>query len=98
MYAVIFRAQIKNLDPLYSETAEKLRDLALSQFGCLEFYALTEGDREVAISYWPDLESIHIWKQHSEHLVAQQVGRERWYSHYHIQVVNVLKDYHSQPR
>ncbi|WP_245662856.1 hypothetical protein [Endozoicomonas arenosclerae] len=50
MYAVIFRATIKQLDQEYSETAERMRNLALNEYGCIEFIASTEGDQELAIS------------------------------------------------
>ncbi|MDP6187135.1 MAG: hypothetical protein QF863_07885 [Pseudomonadales bacterium] len=53
MYAVIFKAKIKTLDPTYQSTADRLRELALQEYGCLEFTSTAEGSREIAISYWP---------------------------------------------
>ena len=58
MFVVIFRAKITNLDDEYSRVAQRLRDLALTEFGCLEFHAVTEGDHEIALSYWPDQDKI----------------------------------------
>jgi hypothetical protein len=49
MFVVIFRATARHLDAGYSTTAARLRELALSQFGCLDFTAVTEGDQEVAL-------------------------------------------------
>ncbi len=93
MYAVIFRAEVQALDEEYLATAERLRSLAFEQFGCLDFISSAEGDTEVAISYWPSLESIQAWKNHPEHLRAQVLGRSRWYKNYRVQVVEVLRDY-----
>ncbi len=93
MYAVIFRAQIGELDDGYSEMAARLRDRALGEFGCLEFTACTEGDAEIAISYWPDLAHIKAWKADPLHREAQALGRQRWYRSYQVQIVEVLKDY-----
>mgnify|MGYP000567783537 CR=1 FL=1 len=59
---------------LPADAAARMRQLALDQFGCLEFQALCEGDQEIALSYWPDLDSIRRWKTHSEHLLAQSLG------------------------
>jgi hypothetical protein len=55
MYAVIFHAEIAQLDDEYFATAKHMRELAMTQYGCLDFVATTEGNREIAISYWPRL-------------------------------------------
>jgi heme-degrading monooxygenase HmoA len=91
---VIFRARLRAFDAEYSSTASRMRELALSQFGCLEFQAATEGDHEVALSYWPDEASIRAWRAHPEHLLAQQAGRERWYASYTVQVATISREYH----
>ena len=93
MFVVIFRAQAKALDAEYSAMAAQMRQLALTQFGCLDFTAVTEGDQEVALSYWPNEASIRAWKQHTDHLLAQQLGRERWYARYSVEVAEVKRHY-----
>ena len=93
MFAVIFRATIKSLDQEYSDTAEALRQRALSEYGCVEFCAWTEGDSEVAISYWQRQEDILAWKQDALHKQAQEVGAKRWYSQYSVEVVEVVRRY-----
>ena len=90
MYAVIFRAEINRLDQQYLDTAQKLRELALNQYGCTEFTSCTEGDYEIAISYWPNLEHIKAWKNNSQHLQAQAIGKSRWYKSFQVQVVQLL--------
>lgn len=93
MYAVIFRAEIKELDEEYSLMAAQLRELALNEYGCVEFTACTEGDYEIAISYWPTLESIHAWKNNPKHIKAQRIGADKWYKSYTVQVMQVVKQY-----
>lgn len=93
MYVVIFRAKVRVQDEEYSRVAARMRELALSQFGCLEFHAVTEGADEVALSYWPSEEAIRAWKSHPEHVLAQQTGRERWYASYSVQVAAVTREY-----
>lgn len=95
MFVVIFRAKTRDLDAEYGATASRMRDLALGQFGCIEFQAVTEGDQEIALSYWPDEASIRAWKQHADHLMAQQMGRERWYASYSVEVACVTRSYKS---
>jgi heme-degrading monooxygenase HmoA len=97
MFVVIFRARVRQTDDAYSQTAARMRELALSQFGCLEFTAVTEGQNEIALSYWPSEEHIRAWKTHAEHLIAQQLGRERWYVSYTVQVAEVTRDFRFAP-
>jgi heme-degrading monooxygenase HmoA len=93
MYAVIFKAEIHQLDDMYSQMAEQLRKLATEKYGCIDFISVNEGNREVAISYWEKEEHIRLWKQDIEHIVAQKHGRSKWYKSYQVQVVEVLREY-----
>ncbi|WP_271270321.1 antibiotic biosynthesis monooxygenase family protein [Aliamphritea hakodatensis] len=97
MYAVIFRAKAARQDQAYSDTVARMRELAFEQYGCLEFVAVTEGDDEIAISYWPDEAAVLRWKQDQEHSLAQQYGREKWYKSYRVDVVEVKRSYAFNP-
>ncbi|GAB4208204.1 MAG: hypothetical protein Fur0019_13650 [Tibeticola sp.] len=94
MIVVIFRARVAAFDAQYSATAARMRELAISQFGCLAFHAVTEGDEEVALSYWPDEAAVRAWRAHPEHVAAQRMGRERWYRSYSVEVAEVTRQYH----
>ena len=93
MYAVIFRATIKELDDTYSEMAATMRQLALEKYGCLEFTAVSEDQQEIAVSYWNNLQQIKDWKQDLQHQAAQQLGQSRWYESYKVQVVEIVREY-----
>lgn len=93
MYAVIFRAEINTLDAEYSVMAKRMRELAITEYGCVEFVSTTEGNSEIAISYWNDLEQVKAWKQDKEHLEAQSLGKRRWYKKYNVQVVEIIREY-----
>lgn len=93
MYVVIFRARVKDLDSEYFETASRMREIALNEFGCLEFHAVSEDREEVALSYWPDLDSIRRWKSHPEHVLAQRTGQEKWYESYKVQISKIERQY-----
>ncbi len=97
MFIVIFRAKVRSADNEYTQVASRMRELALSQFGCLEFTAVTEGQDEIALSYWSSEAHIRAWKSHSEHVLAQQLGRERWYESYIVQVAEITRDYRFAP-
>ncbi len=93
MYAVIFKATIKSFDTDYAIMAGRMRDLALTQYRCKAFNACTEGDEEIAISYWESEADIRAWKQDAEHLEAQALGASKWYISYTVQIVEILREY-----
>lgn len=93
MFAVIIRAVAGDLDDEYRSTIERMKQLAFERYGCLEFFALMEGDKRVAISYWENEEQIKHWKSNTEHLLAQKKAQSKWYKSYKIQVVEVKREY-----
>ena len=95
MYAVIFKAEILELDPEYTAMSEKLQRMA-KKYGCKEFTSCTEGKYEISISYWENESQIKEWRNNSEHLVAQGAGRDKWYKSYSVQVVEVVREYSSR--
>ena len=91
-YAVIFTStQNKNVDG-YSEMAEKMESLAKQQKGYLGMDS-AKNDVGITVSYWETLEAIKNWKQQSEHLQAQQKGRQDWYSWYNVRICKVEREY-----
>ena len=93
MYVVIFRAKVAKLDADYQKAVARLRELAFTAFGCVDFVSMNEGDSELTLSYWRDEDSIRKWKAHSEHVLAQELGREKWYGSYSVQVAEIRREY-----
>jgi heme-degrading monooxygenase HmoA len=93
MYAVIFKAEINELDQQYFDMVEDLRQLSKDKYGCIEISSVTEGTNEITISYWKDLDDIKKWKSDEVHQIAQQLGKEKWYTSYQVQIVEVLREY-----
>lgn len=93
MYAVIFRAELGTLDQTYFETAERMRELARTKYGCIEFMAMTEEMQEIAVSYWDNEHQIAAWKNDPEHKAAQKLGRSKWYKSYNVQILKVEREY-----
>ena len=88
MYVVIFKAEIKELDDNYVNTAYKLRELAKS-YGCSRFESFATDKQEIALSYWPDRESIRRWGADPEHQAAQALGKSRWYTSYSVEIAEL---------
>jgi heme-degrading monooxygenase HmoA len=91
-YAVIFTSIRTEGDNGYNEMAEKMEELAKKQPGYLGIES-ARSETGITVSYWKDLESIKLWKQQSDHLVAQQKGVEEWYSYYKVRICKVEREY-----
>jgi heme-degrading monooxygenase HmoA len=97
-YAVIFTS-IRNDQPddEYETTAARMVELAERQPGCLGVDSARE-DVGITVSYWTDEAAIAAWKADAEHLLAQRLGRERWYRRYAVRVARVERDYALETR
>lgn len=96
MYVVIFRATIRDNPQTYGEMASKLRQLAFERYGCIDFHCTTEGNQEIALSYWRSMEDIMRWKNDPLHIEAQKIGASDWYQDYTVEVCEVLKKYQNR--
>lgn len=96
MYVVIFKATVAQFDDEYFQTAQSLKELAFSKYGCLDFVSVTEGDEEIAISYWETEQQIRDWKNDPVHKQAQVLGRERWYKSYSVEICELKRKYGSR--
>ncbi|MBN7812003.1 antibiotic biosynthesis monooxygenase [Algoriphagus sp. H41] len=91
-YAVIFSNIRTDVDEGYAEMAGEMVRLAEQQAGYLGHESVREG-LGITISYWTDTEAIRKWKANTDHLLAQQYGREKWYSAYKTRIALVERDY-----
>ena len=92
-YAVIFTSRRTPEDePGYADMAERMYDLAAKQPGFISVEPAREAVG-ITVSYWETLESIAQWKDQTDHLMAQQQGRTRWYESYRIRICRVEREY-----
>jgi heme-degrading monooxygenase HmoA len=93
-YAVIFSSKRTDGDRDYEATAERMVELARGMPGFLDIESVRGADGfGITVSYWHDEASIVAWRQHSEHLIAQERGRREWYVHYDIRIAKVERAY-----
>lgn len=91
-YAVIFSSIRTPVNVGYTEMAQKMLKLAALQDGFLGVESASE-NIGITVSYWKDLDSIRKWKAHTEHLIAQQKGKEEWYAAFKTRISKVERDY-----
>ena len=93
-YSVIFTSLRTDGDHGYEAMADAMFELALQQPGCLGAESARGSDGlGITVSYFVDEASIRAWKQNAKHLVAQRLGKERWYSHYELRIAKVERAY-----
>ena len=91
-YAVIFTS-IKNIDGEgYDNMAIKMVELGSKMNGFLGIES-ARNEIGITVSYWATLDDIKNWKQETEHLLAQKMGREKWYAAYKTRICKVERDY-----
>jgi heme-degrading monooxygenase HmoA len=91
-YAVIFTSKHSENTEGYSDMAEKMEHLAKQQDGFLGLDS-ARNDVGITISYWQSLDAIKNWKQQTEHLIAQQKGKNQWYSWYNVKICKIEREY-----
>ena len=93
-YAVIFSSQRTEGDNGYSQTADRMVELAADQPGFLGVEsARSAGGFGITVSYWESVEAISRWRAHAEHRLAQENGKASWYEHYEIRIARVERAY-----
>ena len=96
-YAVIFTSIQTEMIEGYAEMAQQMEDLAKNQAGFIGMDS-ARSSIGITVSYWESLEDIQQWKQHTDHLVAQQKGIKNWYAYYNVKICKVEREYSFQER
>lgn len=94
-FAVIFSSK-RNTDEqtAYKTMTEKMITMAKNQRGFLDFESVRdENGNGITISYWEFEEDIKAWRSDSEHQLAQQLGRSRWYDSFKIRICRIEREY-----
>ncbi|OGA00878.1 MAG: hypothetical protein A3H35_18540 [Betaproteobacteria bacterium RIFCSPLOWO2_02_FULL_62_17] len=58
-------------------------------------FSSTDGER-VSIVEFESEEALKAWREHPQHVMAQQLGRDKFFAEYHIQVCTPVRDYSYQ--
>jgi heme-degrading monooxygenase HmoA len=90
-YVVVFRSRLRpEAEPDYERRAAEIYALGIDMPGFIAIKSFTADDGErVSIVEFDTAEHLAAWRDHAEHRVAQQQGRDRFYSEYSIQVCKV---------
>jgi heme-degrading monooxygenase HmoA len=90
--AVIFSSLRTEGDNGYAVMSDRMGELAAEQPGYLGIESARDG-LGITVSYWRTEADAAAWKQVMAHTVAQQRGREVWYSEYRVRIATVTREY-----
>ncbi|HVU00557.1 MAG TPA: antibiotic biosynthesis monooxygenase [Polyangiaceae bacterium] len=94
MVVVVFRSKIRegvDLGPL-EPLGARMYELASGMPGFVSYKDFAAADGEtVSIVEFESLETLAAWRNHPEHVEAQRLGRERYFSEYLIHVCTPVR-------
>lgn len=94
-YVALITVKRSHIDDGYLDMADATYRAAARQAGFLgmEWVSNEAARTGITASYWRDAESIRQWRLEAEHLVAQALGKDRWYDAYRVRIARVERDY-----
>jgi len=99
VYVVTFRSRLAPGHDAaeYAARAKRMLELAerIPGFRSFRAYASDDGERLSLIEF-ETAEALRAWREHPEHREAQRRGRERYYSEYHLQVCELVRESHRE--
>ncbi len=93
MVIVVFKITHRPDIPMkeYEETGARMVEIVTAMPGFLGMdYAAVDGG-EILIARFESHDALAEWRNHPEHLEAQKLGRERFFSDYRIEVTEVAR-------
>jgi heme-degrading monooxygenase HmoA len=100
MIITIFRSRLRpEHQEAYEQTAARIDELArkMPGFVSIKTFAAPDGERVSIVEF--ESEATHnAWRHHPEHLEAQRLGREQFYSEFQIQVCTLERAYGMPPK
>jgi heme-degrading monooxygenase HmoA len=95
MIITIFRTRLRpEHREKYERWGKRIHDLAVKMPGFISIKTFTADDGErVSIVEFESEETMLAWRNQPDHLEAQELGRKLFYSEYHIQVCQPIRDY-----
>lgn len=94
MVTTIFRSRLRDEHAAeFHALADEMMELARSMPGFVSYrvYVAEDGERASLIEF-DTAEHLRAWREHPRHRAAQQLGRERFYEAYTLQVCEPLRE------
>jgi heme-degrading monooxygenase HmoA len=94
MMVVIFRARRtpEGLGDEYKHWFLRMSEIACKMPGYISHkgYVAEDGER-LSLFEWESADALHAWANHPEHVSVKQMGRQKFYTEYLLQVCEVVR-------
>jgi len=99
MVVVVFRNRMApGIDEQeYGQRVGKLFEIvaAMPGFGGIRSYEAEDGEKLSLIEF-DSHDSLAAWRENAEHAIAQQLGKEKYYAEYHLQICELVRESHKE--
>jgi heme-degrading monooxygenase HmoA len=88
MLVTVFRSRLRpGVSDEYVALVKRMIELAETMPGYISHkdFSAEDGERVTIVEFEHE-EGLRVWRTNSEHLAAQKLAREKYFSEYHIQV------------
>jgi heme-degrading monooxygenase HmoA len=94
MIVTVFRSRLRpGLRDEYVALVERMNEIARTMPGYISHKGFFADDGErVTIVEFEHEEGLRAWRTHPEHIAAQKLGREKYYTEYSVQVCEVRRE------
>ena len=94
MIAIVFRSRLRpELGDEYAALADRMSELARTMPGYVsEKNFVAEDGERVTIVEFENEEGLRAWRTNPEHLAAQRLARQKYYTEYHVQVCTLDRE------
>jgi heme-degrading monooxygenase HmoA len=94
MIVTVFRSRLRpGLREEYVALVARMNELARTMPGYISHKGFFADDGErVTIVEFEHEEGMRAWRTHPEHMAAQKLGREKYYTEYSIQICDVRRE------
>ena len=95
MMVVVFRARRtpEGDGEEYMMQLKRMSDLARRMPGYISHkpYVAEDGER-LTLFEWESADTLRAWATHPEHVPVKQLGRQKFYTEYHLQVCELVRE------
>ena len=77
----------------YSEQLKRMADLAVKMPGYISHkpFVAEDGER-LTLFEWESADTLRAWATHPEHVLVEEIGRQKFYEDYRLQVCEVVRE------
>lgn len=93
MLVILFRSKLTaTAGDDYGAMAQAMAAHAKTFTGFVDMKGFKADDGErMTVVWWTDEETLKVWASDVKHRAAQNLGREKWYEYYKIDVAQIIR-------